>query len=120
VVVAGAGPLSNLVLTLAFVVALFGAARLGLVSEENPAVLAGLAMGIQLNLALMLFNMVPIPPLDGSKVAAWSLPRSFGERYEAAVASLGPLLLLVLLIPVARLLSPVIQFLTVVLIRMAQ
>jgi Zn-dependent protease len=118
-VVAGAGPLSNLVLVLAFVAALFGAARLGMVSLENPALFNGLASGIQLNLALAVFNLVPVPPLDGSKVAAWSLPRALAERYEAAVASFGPWLLLLLLIPISSVLGPINAFLTRMLIRMA-
>jgi Zn-dependent protease len=120
VVVAGAGPVSNLVLALVFAAALFGVARLGMAADGNLALLNIVATGIQLNVALALFNLVPVPPLDGSKVASWSLPRSFAERYEAAVASLGPLLLLVLLIPVVRVLSPVIDFFTAVLIAMAR
>jgi len=122
-VVAGAGPISNLVLALAFAAVLFGVLSLGIVDVadiDNNKLLEALRTGVYLNVALALFNLVPVPPLDGSKVAAWSLPRSLAERYEAALESFGPLLLLVLLFPVARLLSPVIQFLTVVLIRMAQ
>jgi Zn-dependent protease len=123
VVVAGAGPISNLVLALAFVAALFGVLRLGVVPSADigeSKLLEALMMGVYLNVALALFNLVPVPPLDGSKVAAWSLPRSFAERYEAAVAQFGPLLLLIVLIPVARLLSPVIRFLTHFLIGMAR
>jgi Zn-dependent protease len=119
VTVAGAGPISNLLLALVFVAALFAVARLGMVAEGNMALLQTLAMGIQLNLALALFNLVPVPPLDGSKVAAWSLPRSLAERYEAAIASFGPWLLLLLLIPVSRVLAPINAFLTTMLIRMA-
>jgi Zn-dependent protease len=102
-----------------FVAALFAVARLGLVAEGNLALLQTLAMGIQLNLALALFNLVPVPPLDGSKVAAWTLPRALAERYESAVASFGPWLLLLLLIPVSRVLAPLNHFLTMFLIRLA-
>ena len=119
VTVAGAGPISNLLLALVFVAALFAVARLGMVADGNLALLQTLAMGIQLNLALALFNLVPVPPLDGSKVAAWTLPRTLAERYEAAVASFGPWLLLLLLIPVSRVLAPVNHFLTMFLIRLA-
>jgi Zn-dependent protease len=119
VFVAGAGPVSNMALALAFVAALFGVLRLGIVGVEeigDSRLLESLMMGVYLNVALALFNLVPLPPLDGSKVAAWSLPRSFAERYEAALESFGPILLLVLLIPVSRMLSPVIRLLTHVLI----
>lgn len=119
VLVAGAGPTSNLVLALVFVAALFGVARLGMVGDGNLALLNVLATGIQLNLALALFNLVPVPPLDGSKVASWSLPRALGERYEAAVSSFGPWLLLLLLIPLSRVLAPLNAFLTTLLIRLA-
>jgi Zn-dependent protease len=118
VIVAGAGPLSNLALALLFVVALFGVARLGLVTQAN-LVLILLATGIQLNLALALFNLVPVPPLDGSKVASFGLPRWLAERYDSAVASFGPWLLLLLLIPVSRVLAPINSFLTHLLIRLA-
>jgi Zn-dependent protease len=121
-VVAGAGPLSNLLLALAFVAVLFGVLRLGIVDAvdiRDSKLLEALMMGVYLNVSLALFNLVPVPPLDGSKVAAWTLPRSLAERYEAAVSSFGPLLLLVLLIPVARLLRPMIDLLTLLLIGMA-
>lgn len=119
VIVAGAGPTSNLLLALVFVAALFGVARLGMVADGNLALLNVLATGIQLNVALALFNLVPVPPLDGSKVASWSLPRALGERYEAAVSSFGPWLLLLLLVPISRVLAPLNAFLTTLLIRLA-
>jgi Zn-dependent protease len=52
---------------------------------------------VQLNLVLMCFNLLPIPPLDGGAVLAWLLPRSwqgvidFLQRYGSFM-----LLLLVL------------------------
>jgi len=35
------------------------------------------------NLLLAAFNMVPIPPLDGSRVMAWLLPSGLREPYVA-------------------------------------
>jgi Zn-dependent protease len=118
VMVAGAGPVSNLVLALVFAAALFGVARSGLI-DQGEVVLNVLATGIQLNIALMLFNLAPIPPLDGSKVAAFGLPPALGQRYAAAVESFGPWLLLLLLIPVSRVIAPVIRFVTKELIWLA-
>lgn len=118
VVVAGAGPLSNLVLAAAFAAALFGVGRSGLIDQAG-VVLNVLATGVQLNVALLLFNLVPLPPLDGSKVAAFGLPSGLGQRYAAAVESLGPWLLLLLLIPVTRVIAPVIRFVTNQLIALA-
>ena len=95
VMVAGAGPLSNLALALLFVVALFGVTRLGLVTQAN-LVLILLATGIQLNLALALFNLVPLPPLDGSRVVAALLPPEL-ERPYSRLERWGLLILLVLM-----------------------
>ena len=68
-IVAFAGPAANLILAALAAIPL----RLLLAALENgtdvPAlVLNTLAIFIQINVALMLFNLVPIPPLDGSKV----------------------------------------------------
>jgi Zn-dependent protease len=52
--------------------------------------------GIQMNVALALFNLVPLPPLDGSKVASWSLPRSLGEQYDRVMGPYGQWILLIL------------------------
>ena len=119
VMVAAAGPVSNLLLALAFAGALFGIARSGLLDQAGVALLKVLATGIQLNVALMLFNLVPIPPLDGSKVAAFGLPGGLGQRYAAAVEGFGPWLLLLLLLPVSRLIAPANDYLTILLIELA-
>jgi len=42
-----------------------------------------LKLGALLNLALALFNLVPLPPLDGSRVIGWLLPRSVQFRWYA-------------------------------------
>lgn len=65
-VVAAAGPASNLVL------AALGAIPLRLLLQSNgdvpEIVLQTLATFVLINVALLIFNFVPIPPLDGSKV----------------------------------------------------
>ncbi|NIP58573.1 MAG: hypothetical protein GWM92_09805, partial [Gemmatimonadetes bacterium] len=38
--------------------------------------------GIFINLILAVFNLIPIPPLDGSHVVYQLLPRAWGERYR--------------------------------------
>jgi len=105
--VAAAGPLSNVILALLFTAGLFGAARIGWLDEGSRAVATLLAGGIQLNVMLALFNLVPIPPLDGSKVASFGLPRELAARYDAVVESLGPFLALVVLLFAGRLLVPI-------------
>jgi len=96
VLVASAGPLSNMVLALGFTAALFvllkvtGGEGLG----DAPVML--LTRGIQINVALGIFNLFPLPPLDGSKVASWGLPRPLGERYDRTFEPVGQWLLLIL------------------------
>lgn len=61
-IVAVAGPFSNLILALIFGLIL----RSGIIM--NPQVVQIFVSIVIVNLALMVFNLVPIPPLDGSKV----------------------------------------------------
>jgi Zn-dependent protease len=86
VLVAAAGPASNLLLALAAAIAL----RLVPVSPVNlgePNVSAPLASlltrAIQLNVLLAVFNMLPIPPLDGGNVIGGLLPRRFVGAFNS-------------------------------------
>lgn len=77
-IVAFAGPLSNIAIALIFAGLIRGADLLGL-----SASFVELAIGIiALNIFLALFNMVPIPPLDGSKILPRLLPYTLSMRYE--------------------------------------
>ncbi len=53
------------------------------------------AYGISINLVLAFFNLIPIPPLDGSHVLYHLLPPKLGLRYRQ-VGQYGMLILLVL------------------------
>jgi Zn-dependent protease len=81
--VAAAGPASNLVLAAIFAICF----RLGLASGFSPAYLHITALIVSINLLLMIFNLMPIPPLDGSKLLFAIFPeniyrlRNFFERY---------------------------------------
>ncbi|HLV80718.1 MAG TPA: site-2 protease family protein [Chthonomonadaceae bacterium] len=50
-----------------------------------------------INLALMFFNLIPIPPLDGSKVLYGLLPFDLAARYERFMGQFGLILLLLIL-----------------------
>ncbi len=67
--VALAGPLSNFLLAILFVVPI----KLNLVNAISGPILL---KAILINLVLGVFNLIPIPPLDGSKILASFLPDS--------------------------------------------
>lgn len=108
--VAAAGPGMNLLLATIAVNALALAARPDGLALAPEALLA-LRILAQINLLLMLFNLLPLGPLDGHYVLSWLLPPALGRRYDAfnarhgAQAFLVLILLSVLGVPVFRALA---------------
>lgn len=68
--VAFAGPLSNFLLAILFVIPI----KLGLVNSVSYPILL---IAIYINLLLGTFNLIPIPPLDGSKIVLAAAPDSW-------------------------------------------
>ena len=90
--VAAAGPLVNLVL--AFVT--FGI--LAVTGAEASSVLGQvLYLAVIVNLGFFVFNMLPIPPLDGSRVV-YALAPDFVRRGMAAIEQMGILLVFIIVI----------------------
>jgi Zn-dependent protease len=112
VLVAGAGPVSNIILAVVFTAALFVAARLGLSESAQKPLLNLVATGVVMNVALAIFNLLPLPPLDGSHVASWGLPRKMAEAYDRVMGSYGQYLLLILFVTgvLSWLITPIIVF----------
>ncbi|HXB54403.1 MAG TPA: site-2 protease family protein [Vicinamibacteria bacterium] len=121
VLVAGAGPVSNLILAVIFTVLLLVTVRTGLVQGQDALPALILAVGIQMNVALAIFNLVPLPPLDGSWVASWGLPRSIAARYDRVVEPYGMWILLILFMTglLGRVVQPLVSLLTDFLFRLA-
>jgi Zn-dependent protease len=94
--VAVAGPISNLILTVLFSVLLAVTIHSGLPDESTEAFQNIFKTGILLNVSLMIFNMLPVPPLDGSHVMSWSLPRSIGEKFDHVAENYGTMILFAL------------------------
>lgn len=69
-IVAVAGPASNILLALLFGLPL----RFGLVSSYIPEATLLFQIIVFVNLILALFNLIPVPPLDGSKILFAALP----------------------------------------------
>ena len=98
-VVAAAGPGTNLVL------ALIGAVLVGLLLPEDarlgePLSILGFAlfMFISINLFLALFNLIPLPPFDGSHIVEGLLPDGPRRAYGRLRPYGLPLLFLLLLV----------------------
>jgi len=125
--VAAAGPVTNLVL------ALVGAVLLGLLARPFAGATDGQMGGaigfvalnlinfVMINVFLALFNLLPIPPFDGSHIVEGLLPAGAAQAY-ARVRRLGFALVLIVLIvlpslirgfdPVGWLISPPVEWLT--------
>ena len=97
-VIAAAGPASNIAMATG-ASALLGLVPGGLGAAEGiPAVLATLLLFmVQFNLILAVFNMLPIPPLDGGNVLAGVLPESIAASYDRLIRPYGFLILIVLM-----------------------
>jgi Zn-dependent protease len=99
--VAAAGPLSNLILAALVALPL----RVIINDEElllaiDPLIISTMAIFVDINLILMIFNLFPIPPLDGSKVLFALLPPQTAWRWRPVLEQYGfVLLLLVFFIP---------------------
>ena len=87
--VAAAGPLSNLILAFLFALALginVGVAGVPAGAHGEPTISRFLftmfQTGIMINVVLALFNLIPVPPLDGSWILSRFLPPAARVHYE--------------------------------------
>jgi Zn-dependent protease len=101
ILVSMAGPASNLLLS---IIAFIGLAAIFVAGKRLPegvdpsATMQALeqlcAIGFQLNLVLCIFNLLPIPPLDGSHVLRQFLPYNAAQVYDRITGMASYLLLI--------------------------
>ena len=99
--VALAGPLTNMLLALIFAVSLRAVLQifppsLWLETGGYQFVLRMLKAGVVINFSLAWLNLLPIPPLDGSRILAWFLPGDLGWRFQS-IERYGFVILILLL-----------------------
>ncbi|MFC1760212.1 site-2 protease family protein [Candidatus Neomarinimicrobiota bacterium] len=74
--IALAGPVSNLIVALISGILLSILLRFGLIGNQSTLVIV-LIMSLQINLVLAIFNFIPIPPLDGSRILEGLVPPKY-------------------------------------------
>ena len=106
--VALAGPASNLAQAIAWALVLHG---LLLLHVTEIFFLQMAVYGISINIFLMAFNLIPIPPLDGGRVAIGALPWSIG-RYLDRLEPYGMWIVVALCLfgGTSFLISPLVRF----------
>ena len=82
--VAGAGPVANFVMALLWALSAAGSGAVGPWASDGLLQMA--QIGITINLVLMALNLLPIPPLDGGRIAVGLLP----DRAAHALSRVEP------------------------------
>jgi len=105
--IAAAGPISNFILAFIGMMILY---PLAMFTDVSAYVIYAMTQFTWINIVLGIFNMLPIPPLDGSKVIAGALPDSIYNNLPP-VGRYGMIVLLVLMITgiTGRILSPLVR-----------
>ena len=94
--VAAAGPFSNLLMALGWALALKVGAGLAPGSSGAVWLVLSAACGIFVNVILMVLNLLPLPPLDGGRIAVSLLPHRLAWKF-AQIERYGFMILIVLL-----------------------
>ena len=94
--VAAAGPLANLIMAVLWTLILrISSHVLEGVSLQYPLILMAQA-GVTINVMLMILNLLPIPPLDGSRILSSVLPVKWAHKV-ALIEPYGMFILIILL-----------------------
>lgn len=97
--IALAGPVSNVILAAGFgtILRFLPMMPFEFTTPAAVAVLRMIETSVVLNLVLAFFNMIPIFPLDGSRILTGLLPRDLADRFQA-FEPMGPMILLGLIL----------------------
>ncbi len=98
--VSAAGPLSNMAMAFIFGILIRMTMAAGVTIQSQSILSLFLIMlffGLQINLALAIFNILPIAPLDGSKILFGLLPKQY-EHYIIPLQKYGPFILIGLIL----------------------
>ncbi|HIU05122.1 MAG TPA: site-2 protease family protein [Candidatus Coprousia avicola] len=103
VIVSLAGPVSNIILAAAFALLLHGVAGLSFTPGTAQALYAAatfLQLAVLCNLSLAFFNLIPLPPLDGSSLIVPFLSgRSLDTYYQIQRYAMPILIIVLYLVP---------------------
>ncbi|MBZ5552846.1 MAG: site-2 protease family protein [Acidobacteriia bacterium] len=112
--VAAAGPISNCILAVIFIIADKALVILSPLFSTNvlTPMFLFFQLAIYLNIGLAVFNLIPIPPLDGSHILEALLPYEAAQKFQGIQRYGGILLMLMVFTPVFSIIySPVLIFL---------
>ncbi len=106
IAVAGAGVLANFFIAILFGIIL----RFGISFGASPDFYFIVSAIVIVNLALGIFNLVPIPPLDGSRIFLSFLP-SFFDRVVDILEQYSIVFLIIFIVYFSKYLYPILAFL---------
>ena len=109
-IVAAFGPLMNLLLATVTGIILrlsIATGNVGWIREDTLGFKFAEAF-LTINLSLMFFNLIPLHPLDGSKILSALLPNDLADRYDRFFGMWGPIIIMVSCFSGAGLLSTLI------------
>lgn len=109
--VAAAGPIMNFILAIVFSVLYGILLRTSFVTSTVGEVISNIILyTISMNVGLGVFNLIPLPPLDGSKILLALLPSHAQEWYEDNQRILYIIFLIIWITPIAsNIVSPIIS-----------
>ncbi|MCR8645698.1 site-2 protease family protein [Paenibacillus sp. N1-5-1-14] len=103
IIVSVAGPVSNLILSFVTLAVLFMMVKWGWISGwstgAQEAMLVFIGYMVKLNLFLFIFNLIPIPPLDGYRILSDALPLRISMKLRPYEQWMFFIILLAVFIP---------------------